>query len=510
MQLRPYQESAVNNVAQKLAQGTRKVVLQLATGGGKTIIFSAICDRYTSKSNKSVLILVHRKELLQQTRRTLYNAFNIVSQVIVAGMKHVPPAKVYVGMIESTMRRIPQIKDIGLVIIDEAHIATFNKIHEHFQQQFIIGFTATPLSANKRKPMRDFYDDIVCGVDIPELIESGHLCQNITFSPRDSVDRSRLTIKNGEFDEGFMAVQFSSPQYINNVIKAYKKHAEGTKAVVFNVNIQHSIEVNNAFILAGYNSRHLDGTMTAAERHNTLQWFKTTPGAILNNVALFTAGWDEPTTETVIFNKATMSMPLWLQCTGRGARPLPHKSAFTIIDLGSNAVTHRDWCDARNWEDIFNNPPKASKKEGVAPVKNCPQCDAIIAASARVCKHCGYEFPGRQRELEEELSDFVIVTKGIDVRRVINENRARKEYYPFFKIGKDLAADAKRTIPVMTDEYAAYVLEQYYRLAKEWAAEVGKAWNIWMQDQARAHLYNELNQLYKKWDNPLKKQNVAA
>jgi hypothetical protein len=62
----------------------------------------------------------------------------------------------------------------------------------------------------------------------------------------------------------------------------------------------------------------------------------------------------------------------------------------------------------------------------------------------------------------------------------------------------------------MTNEYASYVLEQYYRLAKEWAREVGKVWSLWMQDAAKAHLYSELDQLYKKWNNPLKKQNVAA
>ena len=196
MQLRTYQEKSTNEVAVKLSKGKRKIVFQLATGGGKTIIFSSISKRYTDKSSKSVLILVNRKELLQQTRRTLYNAFGINCQVIIAGMKNVPVAPVYVGMIESTIRRIPN--NIGLVIIDEAHIASFNKIHDHFLTQFIIGFTATPLSANRKKPMKMFYEDIVCGIDIPDLIKEKHLSQNVTYAPKDSVDRNELTIKNGD------------------------------------------------------------------------------------------------------------------------------------------------------------------------------------------------------------------------------------------------------------------------------------------------------------------------
>ena len=503
MQLRQYQEKAVNEVATKLADGKRKVVFQLATGGGKTIVFSAISQRYTEKSTKSVLILVHRKELLQQTRRTLWDAFGISAQIIIAGMKTVPTARVYVGMVESVKRRIDQVNNIGLVIIDEAHIDAFNKIHEHFPDQFIIGFTATPLSANKRFPMKTYYEDIVCGVDIPELIEGGNLCQNITFAPRDTVSRAALSIKGSEFDEGLMAAQFSAPKYVNNTVSAFEKWCVNTKTIIFNCTIDHSINVHNAFKIAGYDSKHLDSTMTATERTHILNWFKHTPHAVLNNVGILTAGFDEPTIETVIFNKATMSMPLWLQCTGRASRPTESKSAFTIIDMGGNAVTHGDWCDSRDWENIFFNPPKKKESDGVAPVKNCPQCDAIIAATCRICKVCGFVFPAKEVELEEELSEFVVVTKGIDVRQIIEANKNKKEYYPFFKIGADLAGYAKKTVPNLTDDILIFILDNYYTKAHEWCKEKNKRFNVWHKEKAKEHLYSELEKHFKKWENPL-------
>jgi superfamily II DNA or RNA helicase len=503
MELRSYQERGVTQVATKLAEGKRKIVYQLATGGGKTITFSAISQRYINKSGKSVLILVHRKELLQQTRRTLYNAYGISAQIIIAGMRTIPVAQVYVGMVESVNRRIPQLRNIGLVIIDEAHIAAFNKLHEHFPDQFIIGFTATPISANKKKPMKDFYTDIVCGVDIPELITEGHLCQNITYAPKDIVDRGALAIKNGEFDDGLMALEFSKPRYVKNTVTAYERWSKGNKTIIFNCTIEHSIQVNNAFIIAGYNSKHLDSTMSATERDHILSWFKHTPDAILNNVGILTAGFDEPTIETVIMNKSTMSMPLWLQCTGRGARPTEAKSAFTIIDMGGNAIAHGDWCDSRDWENLFVNPSKPGKGDGVAPVKNCPNCDAIINASARTCKFCGFEVPVPPPPIEQELSDFVVVTKGIDVRAVIERHRDKKEYYPFFKIGKDLAQQAKNTVPRMDDEIANYILDHYFAKAQEWCAAKGKRFNQWHQTTAKTHLFTELSQHFKKWKNPL-------
>lgn len=493
MDLRDYQQNGVTAVAKKLLT-YRKVIYQLATGGGKTITFSAITKRYIEKSGKAVLILVHRKELAIQTIRTLFSYAGISGQIIKAGMKHVPQSAVYVGMVESTIRRLPG--NIGLVIIDEAHNLSFAKMFDYFPTQFIIGFTATPLTSSKQKPLKNYYEDIVCGVDIPELISSGSLCQNITFAPKDTVDAGKLKVKAGEYDEGLMAIEFSKTKHIQNTVQAYLKHAKGTKCLVFNCNIEHSNLVTQAFIDAGLNCRSVSSVSN--DRDEVIKWYKSTPDAILCNVAILTTGFDAPDTETVIMNRATLSMPLWLQCTGRGSRPTDAKSSFTIIDLGQNAITHGDWCDSRDWENIFINPPKPGKP-GVAPVKNCPECDAILPARTMVCKYCGHEFPPPEIEEAERMSDFVIVTKGIDVPSLIEDNKQKKEYYPFFLIGKQLAAAAKKTIPVMTDENFKFILRNYDELAKEWCKEVGKKYNQWHQERAKFTLIEELQKHFKSW-----------
>ena len=493
MKLREYQEQSVIKVAQKLTTN-RKIVFQLATGGGKTITFSAITKRYIEKSGKAVLILVHRKELMVQTCRTLFNAYNISAQVIKAGMKTVPKSAVYVGMVESTIRRLPE--DIGLVIIDEAHNLSFSKMFQHFETQLIIGFTATPLTSNKKKPLKDYYQDIVCGVDIPDLIQQGSLCQNITFAPKDTVDASKLKVKAGEYDEGMMAMEFSNKKHISNTVSAYEAHSKNTKTLIFNCSIAHSDLVTQAFIEAGYNCRSLDSTMS--NRDEIIKWYMTTPDAILCNVAILTTGFDAPDTETIIMNRATLSMPLWLQCCGRGSRPTDAKSSFTIIDMGQNAITHGDWCDSRDWENIFFNPPKVGKP-GVAPVKNCPECDAIIAVRTGTCKYCGHIFPPPEIEEAERMSDFVIVTKGIDVPSLIESNREKKEYYPFFLIGKQLAAAAKKTVPVMNEDTFNFILRNYDELAKQWCKEKDKRYNDWHKERAKFTLIEELQKQFPKW-----------
>jgi superfamily II DNA or RNA helicase len=145
-----------------------------------------------------------------------------------------------------------------------------------------------------------------------------------------------------------------------------------TKTIIFNCNIDHSKKVNEAFGAFGYPSRHLDGEVDEHARRATLLWFKNTPGAILNNIGVLTTGFDEPSLQTVIVNKSTMSLPLWLQMTGRGARPFPEKQFFTIIDMGGNALTHGDWSDSRDWSYEFQNPDKP--KNGEAPTKVCVGC----------------------------------------------------------------------------------------------------------------------------------------
>ena len=499
--LRPYQQEFTENLARKLFQGKRKIIAQLATGGGKTICFASISKRFTDKSGKQVLILVHRKELMLQTKRTLMNNFNIDAQIIVAGMKTIPDADVFVGMVETVKRRIPLLeeKNIGLVIIDEAHIANFNKIHDHFPESFFIGFTATPLAAAKDKPLKTFYEDIVCGIDIPDLIKMESLCVNETYAAKDSVNRNDIKVIGGEFDMHSMAILFSKPYFIDGVVKMYQKKADGTKAIVFNTNIDHSLKVMYAFIEAGYKCRHIDGETDSDERELILAWFEITDGAILCNVGIATTGFDEPSIQTVIVNRATMSMPLWLQMTGRGSRPTEDKSIFTILDMGGNVTTHGDWSDKRNWEDIFWNPPKKSNN-GVAPTKTCPDCERALHARTMICPECGYEFDIKEKE-ETKLPEFVLFTRNFDIVQLIKQNRG-KEYRPFFQIGEILAKEAKKETKEMNDELFNFILLACYEKTSEWCKNFKgkkKRFDDWHKQKAKENLISHLQNNFPKW-----------
>ena len=91
-------------------------------------------------------------------------------------------------------------------------------------------------------------------------------------------------------------------------------------------------------------------------RADILEWFQKTPDAVLSSVSILTTGFDEPTVETIILNRATKSLTLYHQMIGRGSRILKNKKKFTVIDLGNNARRFGLWDAMINWHDIFKSP----------------------------------------------------------------------------------------------------------------------------------------------------------
>jgi len=383
---RQYQVDAIDDVVKQLSK-YKNVCLQLPTGAGKTVIFSQLAHRYFHRTGKRVLILVHREELMYQSQRTMEMMFQEQMSLIKAGTNWVKHTPAFIGMVESVSRRLEAVAseemNIGLVIVDECHNASFNKIIRFFTKELIIGVTATPLSSSKKEPLNKYYNTLVCGPSIKTLIGWNYLSQNITRAPKDVIDKAKLAIAStGDYDIQMMAEEYRKTKYIMSTYFAYKRFSRGKKTIIFNVNVEHSKDVTEIFNEFDYPCKHVDATTPEDERAKIFKWFHDTPDAILCNVGIATLGFDEPTIETVIVNRATTSMPLWLQMCGRGSRyisqewiqenqyrypyTVKEKSKFQIIDMGGNCISHGDWCDDRDWRYIFYNPE--IPKDGVAPM----------------------------------------------------------------------------------------------------------------------------------------------
>lgn len=505
--LRPYQTRANDEIIQKIRAGKKKIVFQLATGGGKTVTACDLINRFLTISNKKVLFLVHREVLIKQFRTTLYNQHLIVADAITSNVKYPnPQARVYAAMVETAYNRLKKNEhffgDVGLVIIDEAHLGNFKKIINHYSNNVIVGLTATPIYTSKRYPMKNDYEDIVCGIDIPELIEQGALVPNRTYSPKKGVNRKKLKIKNGEFDESFMASEFSKSINVNNTVEQYKKYAEGTKAIVFNCNVSHSLLVTEAFLNAGYQAMHIDGSMCDAEKERILNWFKYTPGAILNSVAVLTAGYDEPSIQTVIVNRSILSsLPLWLQSTGRGSRLYTGKEYFTILDLGGNAIYHGDWSSSRDWKDLFFNPPTPSNKKNKAPapIKLCIACEAIISAMVRTCKYCGAQQPFISNiEIDGKPIELELLSSQINVAKLVAENPPHwNKHAVLHRVKMEIIKKAVEINNTTPDNHVIYaLLDSYQDKVQEWCSINGIAYNQFYKEITAKWFFDECKKVW--------------
>ncbi len=339
-----------------------KLLYQLPTGGGKTVIFSEITRKYISDKNKKVLILTHRIELASQTS-TMLSEFGVANMIIDSKVKEVSANdshNCYVAMVETLNNRLQEkavaFENLGLIIIDEAHYNSFRKLFKYFEQQFILGVTATPLSSNIKLPMKDSYQELICGSTIGYLVENKFLAKATTYTYDVSLGSLKVGI-NGDYTVKSSEMLYGNILMQNKLLYAYRERCQNKKTLIFNNGINTSKQVFATFHEAGFkNIKHLDSTMGKPERREVIEWFRDTPGSILTSVGILTTGFDEPTIEAIVMNRATKSPTLYYQMIGRGSRILPTKTDFVVVDLGNNAARFGLWTADVDWQKIFKAP----------------------------------------------------------------------------------------------------------------------------------------------------------
>jgi superfamily II DNA or RNA helicase len=377
MQLRPYQLQAVDEIRQAF-KDTKRVVLCLPTGAGKTVVFSEIVRRVLEKGNR-VAIVTHRRELLSQAGKL--NRCDIL-------------------MVETLNNAIKRgkvdLSQYNLLVIDEAHIGNFSKVLEGFEG-FVIGATATPVS---KPPMAQRYGKLVDSVGIADLIAQGYLCTPKTYAMH-PVDTSKLASRMGEFTAQSLNDAFNRPKVFEGVVDQFCSKWADKKAIVFCVNIEATKATALQFArkLGFHRVFEVHSKLPAELRAQIMADYIASKDGVLVNCGIATTGFDCPDIEVVVVNRATQSVALWLQMVGRGSRPAPNKSEFTILDFGENVHRLGFWQEPRDWSKAFEGQEK--KGTGVAPVKDCPCCGAVLYASARFCEFCGEVFALESKPVSE-------------------------------------------------------------------------------------------------------------
>lgn len=359
-----YQQQDIDHLFSKLSENNNskaRLLYQLSTGGGKTVIFSEIAKRFIQNYSKKVIVLTHRTELCRQTTAAL-KASGVMNKVVNSSVKKISRKdtfECYVAMVETLKHRIDDglinTGDVGLVIVDEAHHNSFHKLLGRFENAAVIGVTATPFSANADLPMNKFYNELIIGEPISSLIDQGFLAKPKIYGYDVELNTLRTGI-SGDFTMSTSDELYGSQVMLDLLLHAYESHSLKKKTLIFNNGIFTSKRVLETFTKAGYPIRHLDNKTSPAERVEILKWYKKTKSAILTSVSILTTGFDEPSIQSVILYRATTSITLYHQMIGRGARRLNGKKTFNIIDLGNNNERFGEWNAPIDWKHVFENP----------------------------------------------------------------------------------------------------------------------------------------------------------
>jgi len=410
IELRDYQKKLVERINDSFRRGIKRSVAVSPTGSGKTIIFSYIASMF-DKHDKKVLLITHRRELLIQSGGA-FEKFDINSGYITAGNMTIPPQNVVVAMVETINRRLADkshwrdfIKSFYLIIIDEGHIGSFDKLFKHFdEEQKVLGFTATAYRRKPQRPLKDYYNNIIIGPTVKELIQKGYLTPSMVFGRK--LDMKDIGVRAGEYKAEDQHEAFKVQGMYGAAIEHYRKLLPGKKTLAFTPSVESSKMLVEFLNASDIPAAHVDGETPKGERKRIFELFHEGEINVLSNVDIATTGFDEPGVEGIILLLATRSLVKYLQILGRGSRIFPGKDYFTVLDFGSNTQRHGFYEDDREWSLELNTTDFRKEPN---TTKICPNCNAIIPIFSKKCPHCGHIFTG------EEIRPIIVEEMKIEL-----------------------------------------------------------------------------------------------
>lgn len=408
--LQPEQEDLIQKCSDSMRRGNKSVLIQAATGFGKSYVASAILHR-ARKKNKKVWFTVPRRSLIKQMKET-FSKFEISHTYIAAGLPLNPNSMAHICSTETIKKRLETIKAPDLAMIDETHYGGdgLGVIIDWLKESGtrIIGLSATPWLLSGQG-LGCWYDDMVCGPSMRWLIDNKRLSEYRPFSPS-SVDLSRLRVNNGDYVKADLSEKMEQDRYlIGNSVQHYKEHANGRLNIAYCVSVKHSEIMAQAFKDGGVTAAHVDGTTPDAELIKIIRAYANREIKVLTNCELLTFGFDlasqvgkDITIESMSDLRPTKSLALQMQKWGRVLRMKDYPAL--IFDHANNFQEHGLPCDDREWTLADRKQTRAGSR--ATPTKLCPKC-FYCHSPAPVCPDCGFQYPIEERTLEEREGELL-------------------------------------------------------------------------------------------------------
>lgn len=335
MELRPYQKEAKEAVFEQWGNGTRKTLLVLPTGCGKTIVFAKITEECVSHGDR-VLILAHRGELLEQAADKIAKATGLKCATEKAEKSSLGSwYRITVGSVQSLMRttrlsRFPE-DYFNTIIIDEAHHCisdSYQRILKYFPDAKVLGVTATP-DRGDMKNLGQVFESLAYEYTLPKAIKEGYLSPIKAVTIPLQVDLTGVGVQSGDFKAGDLGTALDP--YLHQIANEMVRYCRDRKTVVFLPLVKTSKKFRDILIANGFRAAEVNGE--SQDRAEILEDYASGKYNVLCNSMLLTEGWDCPDVDCIVVLRPTKVRSLYCQMVGRGTRLAPGKDHLLLLDF---------------------------------------------------------------------------------------------------------------------------------------------------------------------------------
>lgn len=492
IQLRPYQQRLIDVALQHIDNfPNARPVIVAPTASGKSVIVAALCANLAKGAAGMILVLTHRRELVEQNAAKLPAHMRV--GVYSAGLGRKELHRVTVAGFQSIRKQAHKLPRVSYIIIDECHYATqgyrdfIDTVSERNPDLRVIGLTATPFDGTANRTAlhllpanKAIFTGIGAEVGMGELLRDGYLTPLTPYVPTNKLDTSAVAIDNrlGDFAIGQLQAAVDVDETNVRVAAEIVGIFDERQAVmIFCTGVEHTRHMVEALKVLGQEADCVLGDTPDGERDKIINRFKAGKLKYLVACEVLLVGFDAPICDGIANLRPTKSGLIWVQLCGRGMRLHPGKTDCLVADFTDTSM------EIGPLDEVEGNAPKL--KGGEAPTKVCDECFSICLAGLKFCPTCGFEFHFTDHNRAENFD----ATTGLLVSGVVKNEDGTKTY-PVERVEYEV----RRTVagdPALVAYYHAPgrktpVAMDFYNLWHAKASVVARDSERWLRRQKHA------------------------
>lgn len=350
---RPYQTQAKTCVTSEYDKGIRRLLLQMATGTGKTVVFADLMETFKTRLPGQMMVLAHTEELVKQNEKKLREV-NPTLKVgrEMAGEYADPNSDIISASVATTGRQGTKRNErfnwnnIDKLVIDEAHHSTADAygrvidlvgINSPGSNKLLVGVTAMAQRPDG-KALSDVYDKVAYVYGMRQAIQEGWLVRVRGYRVSTDTSVDDVSVSSGDFSVNKLASAINTEARNRQVVEAWAKLAGDRRTIVFTADIDHAKAMAEEFKKSGVLAEAVWGE--DPERETKLEAHRAGKIQVICNCAVLVEGYDDPSIACVVLARPTTSSVLFAQMVGRGTRLAEGKTDLIVIDVVDATSSH--------------------------------------------------------------------------------------------------------------------------------------------------------------------------